>query len=192
MTFNVKLPTSQKIFAAFNPEKFQKEHERQLTDTARKTRTIISQQVRQIYKVPAALLGGGSLSTVKIISFAGQRVLSYKANMIGLDKMSAARTAPKGKPKRRGVKVTVKKGQRKLVKGGFLGRSRDRQREFVYRRVTDASGKTLKTRNGKDKLERLRTISTAHMVSNTPIVQRTDEVFKHFENGLRKRLEKIS
>lgn len=84
----------------------------------------------------------------------------------------------------------VRPRKRKLVKGGFRGRSRDGRRDFIYRRVADADGKTQKTSSGKDKLERLHTISLAHMVGQVPIIKLSDPVAKHFYNGFNKRLAK--
>jgi hypothetical protein len=190
--FDFELVGLQKMAKGYNPVKFDREFNRQLTDSARKARTLVSRQVRLRYNVKAGLLGGGKLSAVKIKVARGRRILLYRSTMLGLDKMSAKKVAvSSARGKRYGVNVTVKKGQRSRVKGGFLGKSRNRRNTFVFKRVVDSQGNTQKTRNGRDQLERLFTISVAHMVGQTPIAENGREIFLHFEQGFAKRLKKI-
>lgn len=174
-----------------NPKLVERDFQRQLTDTTRWTRTQISKQVRAKYNVKAGLLGGGRLSRVRIRKVRLGRALVYRSTMLGLDRMSPTTfSVNTNRGKRRAVRVMVKRGHRKFVKGGFKGRSRDGKRDFIYRRVVNSSGQTEKTSSGKDKLERLYTISLAHMVGQTPLVQLSDPVAKHFFNGFEKRLAK--
>lgn len=174
-----------------NPKVVERDFQRQLTDTTRWTRTQISKQVRAKYNVKAGLLGGGKLSRVRIRKVRLGRALVYKSTMLGLDRMSPTTfKVSTGRGPRRGVRVMVKRGQRKFVRGGFKGKSRDRSRDFIYRRVVNSSGVTQKTSSGKDQLERLYTISLAHMVGQVPIVKLGDPVAKHFREGFDKRLAK--
>lgn len=182
-----------KMAKGFDPKKFEKQFQFQLTDTARKARTLVSQQIRRKYNVKAGLLGGGKISTVRIRKVKGRRILLYKAHMLGLEKMSATRvnvSTPRGK--RFGVNVTVKKGNRQRVKGGFLGTPKNNPtKKFVFARVRNKDGSTKTTKTGKNALERKFTISVAHMVGKTDVALNGKEVYEHFSKGLSKRLAKI-
>lgn len=186
---NFQLAGFDKVAKGLDPRKVEKAFDWQLTSTARRARTLVSQQVRRSYNNRAGLaglLGGGKLSTVRIRKLKHKRVLLYRANMIGLDKMSASRVINTTTPRTYGVNVTIRQGQRKRVKGGFLGKSRDRKRTFVYTRVGNQ-----KTKNKKDKLERKFTISVAHMVGRTNVAKNGNEVVDHFAQGFKKRLDKM-
>jgi len=191
-TLNFELAGLKEMSKGFNPARFQREFDRQQVDTTRRLRTIISKQVRTKFKVPASLLGGGKLSTVRIKKVAHKRILSYRGHMIGLDKMSASPAKVVG-TKRKGVRVTVKRGNRGLVKGGFLGTPKNSitGKKLVFKRVLNSKGKNTKTKNNKGKIKRLFTISIAHMVSDANIVKNGEEIAKHFAAGFSKRLSKI-
>ncbi len=193
--FNIKAIDIGVFSKQMDPAKIRQHFDWQLTSTARKARTLISKQIRIKYTVRADRLGGSRVSNVAIRKAKNSRVLLYRAHMIGLEHMRASRVIaervpskkPGGKPRKLyGVNVTVKKGRRRRVKGGFLGKSRDGRRKFVYARVPGE-----KTSTGKDKLERKLTISVAHMVGQVPIVKNSQEVHSHFTDGFFKRLRNM-
>lgn len=193
--FTFEISGIKDLSKGINPIKFQREFDRQQIDTVRKARTLVSQQVRRRYDVPARLFGGTKFSKVRIQKLGNSRILRYKGHMIGLEKMKAKqyllgtgvkRKNSKKQKKKWNVKVTVKRGNRRIVQGGFFGKGKNSGATFVFKRV-----KNEKTKKGKDKLKRTFTISIAHMVAQVPVAKNGAEIARHFNDGFAKRLIKL-
>lgn len=131
----------EKVKRAFSPEVVEKAMRTTVTRTARKARTEVSKQIRQVYTIKA----GTVKETVSLSSRSTPdgrvSVLQYRGGPLPIDRFSRSlRSVSTPRGRRPAVSVRVKKsGGRKLVRGGFplRGRAAGKNGNPTMQRTTD-------------------------------------------------------
>ena len=154
--YTYKFERLPELSRVFDPSLIDKATNSAIGKTARKTRTFISKNVRQEYTVKAGDIRKSVGTRIRRPSRTSA-ALDYKGSTISLRRFGARKRQVNGRP---GVSVAVKKGQRKVVKGGF----------------SHGNGPIFK-RIGRSRLpiEKLFGPSVPQMVSNLQITDKTNE-----------------
>lgn len=174
----IKLENLPRLRQAFDPARVDKAFNSALRKTAGKARTRVSQEVRKIYNIKARDIS----QSVKTINRQDFIELRWTGKTLGLDKYSPTkRTVRTARGPRKGVAVKVlKKGKRKLVKGGFQVASKN---NLIFQRT----GQKMASNPQKDAIARMFGLSVPQMVNkkvtNNAIEFIGDEMNVQFERA---------